>query len=142
MRNANRFFIMATLLVAIIGFVGTGFAGAEGKPTLVVVTPDLDMAKSQTKVKLKGTGFEPGAAVMILFHYGDGITDDVGWALDPEPKADAKGEWATTWDAKRYMQRKLIKEGEYTISVADAEYNELDSKTVKFVGKLPKKKKK
>ena len=142
MRNTKRFFIITTLVVGLIGFVGSGFAGAEGKPTLVVVTPQVDMAKSQTKVKLKGTGFEPGTTVMILFNDDDGVPLDVGWALKPEPKADAKGEWATTFDAKRYMEKKLIKAGDYTIAVADADYNELDSKTVKFVGKLPKKKKK
>lgn len=142
MRKANRFFIIATLVVGIMGIVGTGFAGAEGKPTLVVVTPEVDMAKSETKVKLKGTGFEPGAAVMVLFNDENGVPLDVGWALKPEPKADANGQWATTWNAKRYMQKKMIKAGDYTISVTDADYNELDSKPVKFVGKLPKKKKK
>lgn len=142
MRNASRCFLVAILVAGLIGFVNTGFAGAEGKPTLVVVTPEVDMSKKQTEVKLKGTGFEPGATVMILFVDDEGVTQDVGWALEPEPKADAKGEWATTFDAKRYMEKKLIKAGEYNIAVADADYNELDAKTVKFVGKLPKKKKK
>ena len=108
---------------------------------LILVTPEVDLAKD-TKVKLKGTGFKPGDAVMILFTDPDGVPLDIGWALKPEPKADANGEWATTWNAKRYMEKKLIKEGEYTIAVTDADYNELDSETVKFVGKFPKKKKK
>lgn len=142
MSRANRFFIIATLVVAIIGFNCTSFAGGGEKPTLILVTPELDMAKKETAVKLKGVGFEPGTVVTILFNDGEGITEDVGWALEPEPKADAKGEWATTWDAERYMEKKMIKAGEYTISAADAEYNELDSKTIKFVGKLPKKEKK
>jgi len=137
MRSVNRIFLITALVLGIIGFYGTGFAGGD----LILVTPEVDLAKD-TKVKLKGTGFKPGDAVMILFTDPDGVPLDIGWALKPEPKADANGEWATTWNAKRYMEKKLIKEGEYTIAVTDADYNELDSETVKFVGKFPKKKKK
>ena len=143
MRSANRIFLIAalSLVLGIIGFNGTSFAGGGKVPTLILVTPEVDLAK-ETKVKLKGTGFKPGDAVMILFYDQNGVPLDVGWALKPEPKADANGEWATTWNAKRYMQKKMIKAGEYTIAVTDADYNEIDSKMVKFVGKFPKKKKK
>jgi hypothetical protein len=40
------------------------------------------------------------------------------------------------------MDRKLIVAGEYKVSAADADYNVLDTKTIKFTGKFPKKKKK
>jgi len=137
MRNTNRIFLVAVLVLGMIGFHSAGFAGGD----LVLVTPEVDLAK-ETKVKLKGTGFTPGDAVMILFYDGDGVPLDVGWALKPEPKADTTGGWATTWNAKRYIQKKMIKAGEYKIAATDADYNELDSKTIKFVGKFKKKKKK
>jgi len=137
MRNANRMLLIAVLALGLIGFHGAGFAGGN----LVLVTPEVDLAK-ETKVKLKGTGFKPDDVVMILFTDPNGVTDDIGWALKPEPKADANGEWATTWDAKRYIEKKMIEAGEYTLAVTDADYNELDSKTIKFVGKFKKKKKK
>ncbi len=143
MRSANRIFLIAalSLVLGIIGFNGTSFAGGGKVPTLILVTPEVDLAK-ETKVKLKGTGFEPGQALVILFTDQNGVPLDIGWALKPEPKADASGELATTWNAKRYIQKKMIKAGEYTLSVTDADYNELDSKTIKFVGKFKKKKKK
>ncbi len=137
MRNANRMLLIAVLALGMIGFHGAGFAGGD----LVLVTPEVDLAK-ETKVKLKGTGFKPGDVVMILFYDSNDVPLDVGWALKPEPKADANGAWATTWNAKRYIQKKMIKAGEYKIAAADADYNELDSKTIKFVGKFKKKKKK
>ena len=140
MKNLTRIFLVMVLVFGI-----TGCATTEKKPdlpgTLEILTPEVDLAK-QTKVKLKGTGFKPGDAVMMLFYDQNDVPLDVGWALKPEPKADANGEWATTWNAKRYMQKKMIKAGEYTIAVTDADYNEIDSKMVKFVGKFPKKKKK
>jgi hypothetical protein len=131
-------------MVLVAGIIGC--ATAEKKPdlpgTLEVLTPVLDLSNKETDVKLKGTGFTPGQEIMVLIADVDGIRTDVGWALDPEPKADANGMWETTWDAKRFVDRKLVKAGEYLITVTDADYNEIDAKPVQFTGQLPKKKKK
>jgi hypothetical protein len=139
MKQLTQIFLAMVLVLGIIGC-----ATAEKKPdlpgTLEVLTPVVNMSNKETDVKLKGTGFTPDQEVMILFTDVNGIRTDVGWAVDPQPKADANGMWATTWDAKRFMQRKLIKEGTYTIAVTDAEYNEIDSQTIQFTGELPKKK--
>ena len=141
MKNLTRIFLIMVLVFGI-----TGCATTEKKPewpgTLEILTPVLDLANKETDVKLKGTGFTPDQEVMVLYTDGDGIRTDVGWALDPAPKADANGAWEATWDAKRFVQKKMIKEGEYMITVTDADYNEIDSKMVKLVGKLPKKEKK
>lgn len=138
MRSINQIFIITALVLGLIGVNGTGFAGGMA-PVLVLATSEVDLA-TETKVKLKGAGFNPDQTLMVLFTDQNGVPLDIGWALKPEPKADANGEWATTWNAKRYMQKKMIKAGEYTISVTDADYNELDSATIQFVGKFPKKK--
>ncbi len=140
MRNTNRILLVTVFALGVIGFFSFSFAGG-GNPSLVVVTPEIDLAKD-TKVKFKGTGFTPGEKVSVLFTDVNGIPTDIEYALKPKPKADANGDWETTWNAKRFMQRKLIKAGEYNVSADDADYNVLDSKTIKFVGKFPKKKKK
>jgi len=141
MKHVTRIFLVMVLVAGIIGC-----ATAEKKPdlpgTLEVLTPVLDLSNKETDVKLKGTGFTPGQEIMVLIADVDGIRTDVGWALDPEPKADANGMWETTWDAKRFVDRKLVKAGEYLITVTDADYNEIDAKPVQFTGQLPKKKKK
>ena len=141
MKNLTRIFLIMILVFGI-----TGCATTEKKPdwpgTLEILTPVLDLANKETDVKLKGTGFTPDQEIIVLYTGGDGVRTDVGWALDSAPMADANGTWEVTWDAKRVVQKKLIKEGEYMITVTDADYNEIDSKMVKFFGKLPKKKKK
>ena len=135
---------IALVMVLVFGMIGC--ATADKKPdwpgTLEILTPVVNMSNKESDIKLKGTGFTPDQEVMILFTDANGIRTDVGWAVDPQPKADANGAWETTWDAKRFMQKKLIKEGEYTISVTDAEYNDIDSQAIQFTGKYPKKKKK
>ena len=141
MRNLSRIFLVMVLVIGI-----SGCATAEKKPdwpgTLEVLTPVLDLSKKETDVKLKGTGFTPDQEIMVLITDDDGVRTDVNWSCDPEPKADANGAWETTWDAKRFVDRKLIKAGKYTITVTDADYNEIDAQPVEFTGKLPKKKKK
>ncbi len=89
-----------------------------------------------------GTGFKPGQEVRILFVSPDGLQSDIGYALKPAPKPDKAGSWATTWNAGRYVARKLINPqgGGYKIVVADSEYNAIAQTTVFF--QAPKKKKK
>jgi hypothetical protein len=141
MKHVIRIFLVMVLVAGIIGC-----ATAEKKPdlpgTLEVLTPVLDLSNKETDVKLKGTGFTPGQEIMVLITDVDGIRTDVGWALDPEPKADASGAWETTWDASRFVSKKLITAGDYSITVTDADYNEIDTQPIKITGKLPKKKKK
>ena len=138
--SINRLIVTAFVL-CIVGFYCSIPATAAGNPTLEVVTPSVDLAKD-TKIILKGMGFAPGQEVVVLFVDTKGVLTDIEHALKPLPKADANGNWETTWDAKRFMDRKLILAGEHKVSVADADYNVLDTKTIKFTGKFPKKKKK
>jgi hypothetical protein len=105
------------------------------------MTPKVALAK-ETNVSFQGTDFKPGQAVMILYTDPDGIQTDIGYALDPPPVADDNGAWSTKWKAKRFIERKLIKAGDYTFTVTDAEYTPIDTVTVNFHGKYVKKKKK
>lgn len=135
-----RKIMAAGLVLSLIGFIGITAAGAAG-PQLVAVTPKVDLAK-ESKVNFKGMGFKPGQMVNLLFTGHDGVQVDIGYALKPVPKAGDNGEWETTWGAKRWIQKKLIKAGDYTFTVTDSEYNTIDTTTVNFHGKFVKKKKK
>ncbi len=131
--------LIAAILVAVLVFgTGVGITGAspagesEPAPTVVVVDPILKLDK-KTQVVIMGAGFEPGQEIHLLVTDVNGVRADVGATLDPEPVANEVGAWATAWTgAGRYISKKLIKEGVYTITVTDAEYNALASVAVAF----------
>ncbi|MDF1590947.1 MAG: hypothetical protein P1P89_05470 [Desulfobacterales bacterium] len=107
------------------------------EPVVVVATPNVAMDK-KSEVILMGTGFDPGSEIIILITDADGVLTDIGSELEPEPKADATGTWGTTWNAGRYISKKLIKKGAYAIQVTDSDYNPIAITPVNFYEK-PKK---
>jgi hypothetical protein len=130
------------VLFFVFGITSVGFASELG-PVVSMGTPLVKMAGKKTAgVVIMGTGFKPGQEVRVLFVSPDGLQSDIGYALKPAPKPDKAGSWATTWNAGRYVARKLInpKGGGYKILVADSEYNPIAYTTVFF--QAPKKKKK
>ena len=137
MRHTIRRLFAVCSALLILGTVQLAFAA----PSLKVDNSPVDLAK-QTKVKIAGTGFQAGQDVNLILYFPDGTKNDVGWALDPAPKADQSGKWKTTLDGKRYIQKKLIKAGDYKLEAMDADYNKLCSTTIQFTGKASKKKKK
>jgi hypothetical protein len=124
-------FLIAVLMFA--GLVGCASMG-KGKSAakLIVDTPEVVMSKKAV-VNLSGQGFKAGEEVAILFKAVDGNTSDIGFALDPQPVADDAGVWATTWKCGRFISKKLIKAGTYTLKAADADYNVLAEATVTFI---------
>jgi hypothetical protein len=112
---------------------------AQPGPTVMVATPMVKMDK-KAKMSIVGTGFKPGQEVSLLFTTMDGVQSDIGYALKPKPVANKVGAWATTWSCGRYIARKLVKEGAYTITVTDSDYNVLAHAPVAFY-KAKKKKK-
>ena len=139
MKQISKILVIG-LALAVVGIIGWGCAGGP-TGTLNVTTPAVDLAK-ETSVSFQGSGFRPGQEVTILYTDPNGIQTDIGYALDPPPVADDNGAWSTKWKAKRFIQKKLIKAGDYTFTVTDAEYTPIDSATVNFHGKWVKKKKK
>ncbi|MEW6671907.1 MAG: hypothetical protein AB1427_09385 [Thermodesulfobacteriota bacterium] len=111
------------------------------EPVVVAATPNVAMDK-KTEVILMGTGFEPGKEIVFLITDVDGVLTDIGSELEPEPKADETGTWSTTWNAGRYISKKLIKKGAYTIQVTDTDYNPLAVTPVNFFEKPKKEEKK
>jgi len=106
-------------------------------PVVVVATPNVAMDK-KASVVLMGTGFKPGAEITILITDADGVLTDIGSELKPEPKADGSGTWGTSWNAGRYIGKKLIKKGAIAIQVTDSDYNPIALAPVNFYEK-PKK---
>jgi hypothetical protein len=135
--------IMAAIVV--VGLVGfTAMAPSEAAASelgakVMVANPMVEMSK-KAQITIVGTGFKPGQVLSLLFTTTDGVLADIGYALKPQPKANSLGAWVTTWSAGRYISKKLIKEGAYTITVADSDYNILAHTPVAFY-KAKKKKK-
>jgi hypothetical protein len=137
-------FVMVSLLGCTtmgIGKKGAKEGLAQPGPTVMVATPNVKMS-SKVKITIVGTGFKPGQEVSLVFTTADGVQADIGYALKPKPVANKIGAWATTWSAGRYVKRKLVKEGAYTITVTDSDYNVLAHAPVAFYKKKAKKKKK
>ena len=141
--------VMAVILV--VGLIGCTTMGlsekgaeeglAEPGPTVVVATPMVKMSK-KAELSIVGTGFKPGQEVSLLITTMDGLQSDIGYALKPTPVANKIGAWVTTWSCGRYIDRKLVKEGAYTIVVTDSEYNLLAHAPVAFYKAEEKKEKK
>lgn len=125
--------------LAVLFVFGASQAAMAG-PSIVAGDGPTDLA-TQTKVKITGSGFEAGQEVNLVVNYPDGTMDDIGWALDPAPKADASGNWTTTFDGKRHISKKLIKAGKYKLEARDLGYNKICSTTMEFTGAPQKKKK-
>ena len=127
---------MATmvLIVGLVGYPILGSGQSKSAPQLVVVTADVELSKKAT-VELKGLNFKPDQEVALLFIDVNGVVSDIGFATDPQPVADKTGSWATTWNCGRFVDRKLIKAGTYTIKAADVDYNVLAEATINFNAK-------
>lgn len=123
-------------LVLIAGVTGCATIGIGGDPApkLIVVTPKVELSKKAT-VDLKGEDFKPDQEVALLFIAVDGVMSDIGFAVEPQPVADKTGTWTTTWSCGRFVSKKLIKAGTYTIKAADVDYNVLAEATVSFYAK-------
>ncbi len=131
----KRVFCILTVAFVIAGLVGCASTGKDKSSAKMMVEPASVAMSKKAVVGLSGQWFAPGEEVVILFTAVDGVVSDIGFALDPQPMADDTGAWATTWKCGRFISKKLIKEGSYTLKAADAEYNVLAEATVTFTAK-------
>lgn len=93
---------------------------------------DAKLDKKGTLV-LTGSGFAPNAEIAILFKTADGVESDIGYALDPAPVIDGDGNFATTWSYGRFVKKKLVAAGDYTLTVTNDDFDPLANATVTFV---------
>ncbi len=84
-------------------------------------------------IELTGNGFAPSQKLVVLFITEDGVESDIGYALEPEPVADDSGALKTEWSYGRFVKKKLVKEGSYTLTVTDEDFNQLATTEIVFV---------
>jgi len=109
-----------------------GGSGSSEKTPVVEVSGSVKMVR-KASVTIMGKGFKPGQELSIILKDKNGVTTDIGYALEPEPKADASGAWSTKWNCDDFIRRKLFKAGEYQLTVTDADYTPLGSTTLSFI---------
>jgi hypothetical protein len=139
MKRCFGFLVAVVFVIGVIGFSGTSsdcLAGDVG-PVLALGTP-LVKADKKASVVIMGSGFKPGEELSVLVSDENGLQTDIGYALKPVPKADATGTFATTWNAGRFVSKKIIGVGACKITVTDADYNPV-AHTVVFFQKVEKK---
>lgn len=106
---------------------------------VVTVVPAAATLGKKVSVGLMGSGLEPEKEVRILFTDDEGMQTDIGYALDPEPKTNKAGAFATTWKCDEFIKAKLIKEGVFTLTVTDAQFNPLALTPITFAAEKAKK---
>jgi len=139
MKKCFGFLFAVLFVVGIIGSSGISLAGDMG-PVLALGTP-LVKADKKASVVIMGSGFKPGQELSVLVVDENGLQTDIGYALKPVPKPDENGTWATTWNAGRFVSKKIIGAGACKITVTDDEYTPL-AHTVVYFQKVEKKDKK
>ncbi len=102
-------------------------------PEATVINPVSKLERNVMFVVI-GSGFEPGQEVhFLLLEPTFGTTTDLDWSVDPKPVvANDSGAWIVTWDTDRYVQRKLVVAGVYSILVTDSDFNTLTTTAFAF----------
>lgn len=136
MKKCFGFLIAVFFVIGLTGISTLCSAGDVGR----VVTMGTPLVKLEKKVSvvIMGAGFKPGEELSMLITDEGGLQTDIGYALEPAPKADAGGTWATTWNASEFVKGKVVKEGPCKITITDAEYSPV-AHTVVFFQKAEKK---
>lgn len=125
--------VMLVFGVVLCNYVGSreSLAADSGLGPTVVATSMVKISK-KAEVVIMGAGFVPNHEIRILFTTKDGLITDIKYSLKPQPVADKRGAWVTTWTCGRFITKKLIKEGVYIITAADGDYNPLSHAPVFF----------
>lgn len=131
----KRLMVLLAMMAAITMFSGC----ATNQPTAKMDSDDMQMVAKgpftldkKGKLDLSGSGFPPHSNVVLIFNSNDGIKSDLSDALKPLPKANANGDWSTSWSYGRMVSKKIIKAGAYTIDIVDEDYNKISSVIVTF----------
>ena len=144
MKKLFKTVMTVSVVIGLLGFFSPNAIGPNNciagdlGPALTMGTPMVKMSKN-TKVVIMGSGFKPGQELRVIIITQDGVETDIWSRMKPAPTADATGTWASTWNAGRYVSRKLMKEGVYKITATDDDYNPIASAPVFF--QKPKKSK-
>ena len=122
-RYYNFAVLLGVLVLAVVCFVAfTVPAAAEGPTVVMDPSPVLKLDK-KTKVTIMGSGFEPGQEIRLVVTQSDGSLSDIADGLEPEPKANEFGVWATAWTVGSFSHKRIAKPGAQVLQVCDPEYN-------------------
>ncbi len=113
------------------GATNQGITRKGPAPAVTVATPVSILAK-KLSVTIMGAGYEPGQEVRLLFTDGDGLQTDIGYALEPMPKANNSGAWSTTWTVDQFIVAKVVQAGVFTLTVTNHELKPLAHAAIAF----------
>jgi hypothetical protein len=131
----KKLIVLLAVAIASTVFVGCSALNSDQNGSEAAVTTETSKVDLSSKgtITIMGTGFTKKQEIRLLFIDANGIKADIGYALNPEPKVSDEGTWTTTWSYGRYVKKKLIKEGKYTLKVTDADYNVIAETLITFV---------
>ncbi|MTI18173.1 hypothetical protein E1162_13080 [Rhodobacteraceae bacterium RKSG542] len=115
---------ISTMLVAT--FMGTSAFAGE-----LMVNGSAKMDK-KGEITISGKDFPKGAEVTLIFTTADGVDSDISYALKPAPVADADGNFSTTWSYGRFVKKKLVAPGEFSLLASDTDFNPLAETKITF----------
>ena len=127
MKKVTWILVTVIIMVGLIGVGSIGVSGASSAsqsgltPSVTIITPVVPLDKS-TKMVILGAGFEPGEELNLVIDTG-GLLSDISSGLNPDPVANEKGAFITTWTCSRYVSKKVVKHGVYSLIVADDDYD-------------------
>ena len=101
-------------------------------PTPQITAVGLLELDKKGEIELFGQGFAPHSEITLLLITTDGVQSDIGYAVTPAPVADATGNWTTTWSYGRFVKKKLVAEGDYSLIATDEDFTPLAQGTVTF----------
>ncbi len=110
----------------------------RGTAAVVAVSPQISEIAPKSTIDIMGSGFNPDEEVRILYTDAEGMQTDIGYALEPAPKASKSGAWLTTWQCEEFIKAKLVTDGAFELVVTDNEFKPL-AKTYVFFKKAAKK---
>ena len=133
MKKVIRVFVLAVFALAGCSAPGGGKGPLmNAQPILEVAGPVKMDNKAVTTVS--GRNFKPGQEINLVFTTSDGLQNDVGYALEPTPKADGSGAWSTTWKVGDFIAKKKVKAGgSHELTATDSDYNPLAKTTLTFI---------
>lgn len=118
-----------TLTITTLGLLVAMSSSLAAQELKVPASTALD---KKGMLEISGSGFKANEPVLLLFTTADGVTSEIGYALKPEPVADTKGNWSTQWSYGRFVKKKLVAAGDFTLSATDDDFNELAATKIKF----------
>ena len=132
--------VIITMLIFGSTLVATSATATPG-PTVVTDKPVQKWDK-KGKITVLGSGFDEGQELHLMFTDATGVrVDFTSYSVSPAVEVNENGAFAGQWKGLgRFISKKLLKAGAYSIEVTDADYNILASTPFQVLEKEEEKK--